>query len=76
MTKIERYEEIEVMVKHPWEGVCYWCGKLFHKGYNFRNKQIGWVEHKNLEHEPKIFCSKECQLIWINHKQVFGDLMP
>ena len=75
MTKIDRYYEIEVTV-HKWEGVCYWCAKIFIKGYNRGNQPIKWREHVNMEHETKIFCSDQCRKEWREHKHVFGELMP
>ena len=75
MTKIERYAEFLVNVSHPWEAVCYWCGKIFHKRYN-RGTANGWREHINIEHETKIFCSKKCKAEWIDYKQTFGELVP
>lgn len=75
MTKIERYEEIEVGVVHPWEAVCYWCGKTFSKVRQGVGA-CGYREHINVAHEPKIFCSKGCKAQWIDAKQVFGELMP
>ena len=75
MTKIERYEEVEVRMLHKWEAACYWCGKIFTKVRQGVGA-CGYREHINIEHEPKIFCSKECKLQWIDCKQTFGELIP
>ena len=72
MTKIERYGEIEVKVE-AWELVCYWCGLIFN---NSRQNEKRMRFHYNIQYETKMFCSKECKLQWIEHKQIFGELMP
>ncbi len=74
MTTSEEYKEIVVKL-HVGEFACYWCGRIFRKG-NQGNCMRGWREHINIEQEPKIFCSKECKLKWIDAKQTFGELMP
>ena len=68
MTTSEQYKEIELKL-HLWECACYWCGLIF-------KKPRKGVEHINIEHDPKTFCSKACKLQWIDCKQVFGELMP
>ena len=72
---MDRYFEVLVEVR-SWEGVCYWCGKRFFLRKNQNDQPIGWREHINIEQETKIFCSDQCWKLWIDHKQVFGELMP
>ena len=76
MVSVEEYKEEMITVDHRWQAVCYWCGVVFSKLRHQGCQGRGWREHVNIEHETKIFCCEEHKLLWIYHKQVFGEGMP